>query len=99
MKTPHPRAALAVAAVAAASGAFAQCKPLETREANAPDQKPTFQGQTRACESKSNVAFTVTVLAKGLQNPWAVEPLPDGSLLVTERPGRMRVVSKDGKLG
>ncbi|MCA1733993.1 MAG: PQQ-dependent sugar dehydrogenase, partial [Acidobacteria bacterium] len=32
-------------------------------------------------------------------NPWAVEPLPDGSLLVTEKPGRMRVVSSTGAIG
>jgi aldose sugar dehydrogenase len=32
-------------------------------------------------------------------NPWAVEPLPDGRLLVTERPGRMRIVSASGQVG
>lgn len=38
----------------------------------------------------------VTV-AGGLENPWAMAFLPDGRLLVTERPGRMRVV-KDGQV-
>src|SRR5690606_2464486 len=38
-------------------------------------------------------------LARGLEHPWAVEPLPDGRLLVTERPGRMRIVSADGQVG
>jgi aldose sugar dehydrogenase len=37
-------------------------------------------------------------LASGLQNPWAVAFLPDGRFLVTERPGRMRIVEADGKL-
>jgi glucose/arabinose dehydrogenase len=64
-----------------------------------PSQKPAFEGQTRACAVKSSVAFQVTVLARGLEHPWSVEPLPDGSFLVTERPGRMRIVSADGKLG
>jgi glucose/arabinose dehydrogenase len=41
----------------------------------------------------------VTVLATGLVNPWAVEPLPDGALLVTEKPGRMRIVSAAGVVG
>ena len=48
---------------------------------------------------KTHVAFQVTVLAKGLEHPWAVEPLPDGRLLVTERPGRMRIVGAQGELG
>ena len=39
------------------------------------------------------------MLAKGLENPWAVEPLPDGDLLVTEKPGRMRIVSAKGEIG
>ncbi|NUS38888.1 MAG: PQQ-dependent sugar dehydrogenase [Lysobacter sp.] len=34
----------------------------------------------------------------GLEHPWAVALLPDGSFLVTERPGRMRRVAADGKL-
>lgn len=40
----------------------------------------------------------VTV-AKGLENPWSLAFLPDGRMLVTERPGRMRVVAQDGTLG
>lgn len=73
--------------------------PLETREAKAASQRPVFAGQTRAPGVKSNVDFKVTVLAKGLKLPWAVEPLPDGDLLVTEKVGTMRIVSASGKVG
>jgi len=48
---------------------------------------------------KSGVAFDVTVLAKGLNRPWAVEPLPNGDLLVTEKPGRLRIVTAAGEVG
>jgi len=75
------------------------CKPLETREPNATGQKPTFANQTRVCGMKSKTAFEVIVLAKKLENPWSVEPLPNGDLLVTERPGRMRVISASGQVG
>jgi glucose/arabinose dehydrogenase len=75
------------------------CAPLETRAANAPDQRPAFAGQTRACAVTSKTAFEVTVVAKGLEHPWAVEPLPGGDLLVTERPGRLRIVSAGGAVG
>jgi len=80
-------------------GSQRECMPLEKRPPNAPHQRPAFPGQTRACEARSNVAFDVIVLAKGLVHPWAVEPLPDGSLLVTERPGRMRIVTARGEVG
>lgn len=43
-------------------------------------------------------AITVQEVAKGLENPWGMQVLPDGRLLVTERPGRMRIVAKDGTL-
>ncbi|MEW5927460.1 MAG: PQQ-dependent sugar dehydrogenase [Gemmatimonadota bacterium] len=76
-----------------------RCTPLETRDPNGEGQRPAFAGQTRACGVRSDVAFDVAVVARGLQNPWSVEPLPDGSLLVTEKPGRMRIVSRTGQVG
>jgi glucose/arabinose dehydrogenase len=38
-------------------------------------------------------------VARGLVQPWSVAFLPDGRYLVTERPGRLRIVERDGRLG
>jgi len=38
-------------------------------------------------------------VASGLENPWGVAFLPEGRFVVTEKPGRLRLVAADGKLG
>ena len=75
------------------------CQPIESRVPNAADQRPAFAGQTRACEARSAASFDVVVLARGLSNPWAVEPLPGGDALITEKPGRLRIVGAKGTIG
>ena len=77
------------------------CNPVETRPPTAASQNqaPARPGQTRTCAIKSNTAFDVTIVAKGLVNPWSVEPLPGGDLLVTEKPGRLRIISATGTIG
>jgi glucose/arabinose dehydrogenase len=76
----------------------AQHSGVDQRPANAPNQKPAFAGQTDAPERRTNVAVDVLTVAGGLQHPWGMEFLPDGRMLVTERPGRLRVVTADGML-
>ncbi len=44
----------------------------------------------------ADAPLRVTTVAGGLVHPWSLAFLPDGSLLVTERPGRLRHVSADG---
>lgn len=81
-----------------AAALAADCKPLETREANASDQRPAFAGQTRACGVSSKARFDVELVAKGLVKPWSVEPLPGGEFLVTEKSGNLRIVRPSGEI-
>ena len=59
---------------------------------------------TGACQDAPHVApigdtkVAVTTVAKGLEHPWSLAFLPDGRMLVTERPGRLRYVTPDGAL-
>ncbi len=76
----------------------AQQAGVDPRPGNAPDQKPAFANQTDAPEQKSNVAYEIVPVAEGFGNPWALAFLPDGKMLVTEKPGRLRVVTPDGKM-
>lgn len=76
----------------------AQQAGVDPRPPNATGQSPAFAAQTRAPEQKSGVAFDVVTVAQGLVNPWGMTFLPDGRILVTERPGRLRVVAADGTL-
>lgn len=41
---------------------------------------------------------TVETIVSGLNHPWGLAFLPDGRMLVTERPGRMRIATRDGRL-
>lgn len=42
--------------------------------------------------------LSVETVASGLEHPWGLTFLPDGRMLVTERPGRLRLVDKNGAL-
>lgn len=56
------------------------------------------QGDAPRSPTPSSTPGVVTAetVASGLEHPWALEFLPDGRLLVTERPGRLRIVAMDG---
>ncbi len=43
-------------------------------------------------------ALRVVKVVEGLEHPWGLAFLPEGRMLVTERPGRLRIVGKDGRL-
>jgi aldose sugar dehydrogenase len=53
---------------------------------------------TNAPKQVTKRAIKTETVAKGLVHPWGLAFLPDGRLLVTERPGRMRIIDKGGRL-
>ncbi len=55
------------------------------------------RGQAPAFGSSAG-ELEVRTVARGLVNPWALAFLPDGTMLVTERPGRMRIVTSEGQV-
>jgi len=57
----------------------------------------TSIAQAESFTSAGQSVRTVTLTA-GLEHPWGLAFLPDGRLLVTERPGRLRIVGADGRL-
>ena len=60
---------------------------------------PATSGAAAPLEQASEkLRFRLVTVAEGLERPWSVAFLPDGRMLVTEKPGRLRLVSKDGAL-
>ena len=55
------------------------------------------RGQSASFQSSAG-QLDVETVAGGLVHPWGLAFLPDGRMLVTERPGRMRIVTRDGQL-
>ncbi len=58
---------------------------------------PKLQSTLADAAPLGTLALRIETLAEGLVNPWSIAFLPDGSILVTEREGRLRVI-RDGRL-
>lgn len=79
--------------------AFLATPALAQVEQEPPDApyEPAFEDQTRA-PALPSTSVTTEVFAGPLEHPWGITALPDGTFLVTERPGRLRLVSADGTI-
>jgi glucose/arabinose dehydrogenase len=49
-------------------------------------------------EADESTGYEIETLAQGLEHPWSLAFLPDGRMLVTERPGRLRMLTAEGEL-
>ena len=74
-----------------------QNPPVETQNPNT-DYKPAHNGQTRVAGVKTKTSYKVEKIAEKLGLPWAVIPLPDGRLLITEKKGSMQILDANGIL-
>ena len=70
--------------------------PVAQGPKNVPEFEPAFVNQTRAPAMTSGFGADAAWFARGLERPWGMATLPDGRFLVTERVGRLRVLSADG---
>jgi len=59
---------------------------------------PEWLGQTRAPKPAKTAAYDVETVAEGLSGAFGFTFLPDGRIIVGERPGRIKIVGKDGRI-
>ena len=88
---------IATAFVIYSISSFGQNSPVETKDANT-DYKPANNNQTRVAGVKTKTSYKVDKIAEKLGLPWAIIPMPDGRLLVTEKRGSMQILDANGTL-
>ncbi|MBZ5857801.1 PQQ-dependent sugar dehydrogenase [Flavihumibacter profundi] len=87
--------------IAIVAGTLVQAGCTNKKNAVDPNQpntnyKPAFTGQTRINKVKTVTPFTVERINEKLGRPWAIVPLPDGRLMVSDKSGFINIVSADG---
>ncbi|EKQ71210.1 glucose/sorbosone dehydrogenase [Leptolyngbyaceae cyanobacterium JSC-12] len=81
---------IAVSAIAACS--FTQTSPNASNAQTTHSPTPETTTPTSTPGKISAVSFRKTTVLSGLEHPWSMAWLPDGAMLITERPGRLRIV-------
>ncbi|REC93841.1 PQQ-dependent sugar dehydrogenase [Kushneria indalinina] len=76
----------------------AMAEPVDVGPPNAPSQTPAFEDQTRAPQLANTLELDTQIIADGLEHPWGLAFLPGGDMLVTERAGRLRLITPDGEM-
>jgi glucose/arabinose dehydrogenase len=71
--------------------------PVETNRANT-NFLPAFEGQTRVQGVITSTPYTSTILTNQLNEPWGIDVLPSGELVITEKTGQLRILKLDGSL-
>ncbi len=77
--------------------ALSACRPADPAAAPAAPPR-SVQDPTPVAQTSEKQAFTVSEQVVGLDHPWSLVFLPDGGMLVTERPGRLRRIAADGRV-
>ncbi|MCW5581457.1 MAG: PQQ-dependent sugar dehydrogenase [Luteimonas sp.] len=89
-----------IASLAACAIALAACRPEPDEDSGATIEATPAYHRDAAIEPQQGErgAFAVRTLVDGLVHPWSLAFLPDGAMLVTERPGRLRRIGADGAI-
>lgn len=77
--------------------ALSACRPADPAAAPAAPPR-SVQDPAPVAQTSEKQAFTVSEQVVGLDHPWSLVFLPDGGMLVTERPGRLRRIAADGRV-
>ncbi|MEP6597052.1 MAG: PQQ-dependent sugar dehydrogenase, partial [Ginsengibacter sp.] len=73
--------------------------PVEMEAPISKGQKPAFKGQTRIGGVKTKSKVKIIPIASGLHSPWGLDFMPGGRMIVSERAGNIRIVSRHGVPG
>jgi glucose/arabinose dehydrogenase len=88
MNISHGLASMATIAIAVAIGS---CSPTETKSISATASTGVAVTQPSSPEPQDVTKFQKVTLASGLDRPWGMDWLPDGSILITERSGKVKI--------
>lgn len=72
--------------------------PLEHRVPSSLDQMPAFPSQTRANAVITETPFKEEVITSDLNHPWGMAFMPDGRIMISEKPGNLRIVTLTGNI-